>query len=400
MSLITIEEAIIEIKNGKMIILVDDEKRENEGDLVIAAEKITPEHINFMAKYGRGLICLAMDHKLINKLNLPPMSSHNQSKFKTNFTVSIEAKNSVTTGISAFDRATTILTAIDENASANDIVSPGHIFPLRAEDSGVLARAGQTEGSVDLARLACLKPAAVICEIMNDNGTMARMPDLEIFSQCHGIKIVQIKDLIKYRLRHDTSIIRRVSETSLPTAYGEFKVYAYGSKYDNQTHLALLQGKILPNTPIYVRAHSECLSGDVFGSKRCDCGEQLHKAMQMIQDARSGIILYMRQEGRGIGLANKLRAYSLQDNGLDTVEANHKLGFAEDLRDYGIGAQILLDLGVSKIKLLTNNPKKIAAFDGFGLEVVIRIPLEIKSNPHNTNYLKTKKVRLNHLLTI
>jgi len=395
-----IEEAISEIKKGKMIILVDDESRENEGDLTMAAEKITPEHINFMTKYGRGVVCLAMDRKLIKKLNLPPMTSCNQSKFKTNFTVSIEAKEGITTGISAFDRAKTILTAIDENATAADIVTPGHIFPICAEDCGVLVRAGQTEGSVDLVRLANCIPAAVICEIMKDDGTMARMPDLEIFSKQHGIKIVQIKDLIKYRLRHDKSIIKRASETILPTPFGEFKIIAYASKHDSQTHLALICGNILAANPILVRLHSECLTGDVFGSQRCDCGEQLHQAMQMIQNAGSGIILYLRQEGRGVGLANKLKAYSLQDLGLDTVDANHKLGFADDIRDYGIGAQILLDLGVSKIKLLTNNPQKITELNGFGLEVITRIPLETKSNPHNINYLKTKKVRLNHLLTI
>lgn len=397
---IGIEAAIAEIKNGKMIILVDDEKRENEGDLTIAAEKITPEHINFMAKYGRGLICLAMDREIIKKFNLPPMSALNQSKFKTNFTVSIEAKHGISTGISAFDRAKTILTAIDENAIASDIVTPGHVFPICAEDCGVLVRAGQTEGSVDLARLANCKPAAVICEIMHDDGSMARMPDLELFSKRHGIKIVKIKDLIQYRLRHDKSIIGRVCETILPTAHGEFKTFAYASKHDNQTHLALIKGEIFRDTPILVRVHSECLSGDVFGSKRCDCGEQLHKAMQIIQGAGNGIILYLRQEGRGIGLANKLKTYSLQDIGLDTVEANHKLGFADDLRDYGIGAQILLDLGVTKIQLLTNNPQKIMALDGFGLEIVNRIPLEIKSNPYNANYLKTKKTRMNHLFTV
>ncbi|MBU0744101.1 MAG: bifunctional 3,4-dihydroxy-2-butanone-4-phosphate synthase/GTP cyclohydrolase II [Gammaproteobacteria bacterium] len=400
MNIINIKEAINEINNGKMIILVDDEKRENEGDLVIAAEKITPEHVNFMSKYGRGLICLAMDRKIINRLNLPPMSALNQSKFKTNFTVSIEAKHGITTGISAFDRTTTILTAINENVTSNDIVSPGHVFPLCSQDFGVLARAGQTEGSVDLARLANCKPAAVICEIMNDDGTMSRMEDLELFSRCHGIKIVQIKDLIKYRLRHDKSIVKKTSETSFPTAFGEFMLHAYESTHDRQTHLALVKGTICPNHSILVRVHSECLSGDVFASRRCDCGEQLHQAMQMIQEIGSGVILYLRQEGRGIGLANKLKAYSLQDKGFDTVEANHKLGFSEDLRDYGIGAQILSDLGISKIKLLTNNPKKIAAFDGFGMEVVTRIPLEINSNPHNIHYLKTKKVRLNHLLTI
>lgn len=400
MGVINIEQAITEIKQGKMIVLVDDETRENEGDLVIAAEKITPEHVNFMSKYGRGLICLAMDQRLIARLNLSPMSVCNQSKFKTNFTVSIEAKNGVTTGISAFDRAKTILTAIADKATPNDIVTPGHVFPLGAANYGVLVRAGQTEGSVDLARLANLKPAAVICEIINDDGSMARMPDLKAFSRQYDINIVQIKDLIKYRLRHDRSILKRVSKARLPTAYGDFQVYAYESMHDNQTHLALVKGKIFPNVAVPVRLHSECLSGDVFNSKRCDCGEQLRQAMQIIQDYGRGIILYMRQEGRGIGLANKLKAYSLQDIGFDTVEANHELGFADDLRDYGISAQILLDLGVSQIELLTNNPQKIVALDGCGLKVVTRIPLEVKSNPYNFKYLKTKKNQMHHLLTI
>jgi len=395
-----IEEAISEIKKGNMIILVDDENRENEGDLTIAAEKIMPEHINFMSKYGRGIICLAMERAMMEKINLSPMASRNTSKFKTNFTISIEAREGVSTGVSAFDRAKTILTAIDENSTANDIVTPGHVFPLCAEDYGVLVRAGQTEGGVDLARLAQCKAAAVICEIMHDDGTMARMADLELFSKRHGIKIVRIKDLIQYRLRHDRTVIEKICTTKFPTIYGEFSVVAYVSKHDNQTHLALIYGKIAKNIPTLVRVHSECLSGDVFGSKRCDCGEQLQLAMQMIKEAGSGVIIYLRQEGRGIGLANKLRAYALQDIGLDTVDANHKLGFATDLRDYGIGAQMLLDSGVSKINLLTNNPEKLIALDGFGLEVVNRIPLEIKNNQQNIKYLQTKKKRMNHLLTI
>lgn len=400
MSIINIKQAIDVIKNGQMIILVDDEKRENEGDLVIAAEKITPGHINFMRKYGGGLICLPMDYKLIKKMNLPLMVTNNQSKFKTNFTVSIEAKNGITTGISAYDRAKTILIAVDENSTADDLVSPGHIFPLGAAKYGVLERAGQTEGSVDLARLANCKPAAVLCEIMHADGSMARMPELESFSKQHDIPIVRINDLIKYRLRHDKTILNKICETTLPTQYGDFQLQAFESKYDNQVHLALIKGKIDPDTQVLVRLHSECLSGDVFASRRCDCGEQLHKAMQIIQAEGKGIILYLRQEGRGIGLANKLKAYSLQDVGLDTIEANHELGFADDLRDYGIAAQMLLDLGAAKIKVLTNNPNKVAALDGDGLKIVARIPLEIKSNFHNLKYLKTKKERMSHLLTI
>jgi len=395
-----IEEALQEIKQGKMIILMDDENRENEGDLVIAAEKVTPEAINFMAKHGRGLICLAMSPQLVDRLNLPLMSSNNQSKFGTNFTVSIEAKHGVTTGISAFDRAKTILTAINDNATANDIVTPGHVFPLRAEKYGVLERAGQTEGSVDLAKLSGLKSAAVICEIMRDDGTMARKPDLIKFAKKHKIKIAFIKDLIKYRLRQDKSIIRKISETQLPTQFGIFKLISYESLHDNKTHLALVKGSINPNAPILARVHSECLTGDVFGSKRCDCGQQLQIAMQMIQQQQNGIILYLRQEGRGIGLANKLKAYALQDQGQNTIDANHQLGFDADLRDYGIAMQILLDLGVTKLRLLTNNPRKVIALNNFGLEVIERVPLEGEIYPENKFYLTTKKNELGHLLNL
>ncbi len=400
MCVCNVEEAISAIKKGKMIILVDDEDRENEGDLIVAAEKATPESINFMAKYGRGLICLSMASELIDKLNLPLMTSNNQSKFTTNFTVSIEAKHGITTGISAFDRATTIAAAIGDDVTPDDIVTPGHIFPLRAKEGGVLVRAGQTEGSVDLAKLAGLKSASVICEIMKDDGSMARLPDLICFAKKHGLKIALIKDLIKYRLRHDKSIIQKVSESKLPTQYGEFKLIAYKNNYDSQIHLALAKGKLDSAKPILVRVHSECLSGDVFGSIRCDCGQQLHAAMKKIQNEKQGVILYLRQEGRGIGIANKIKAYALQDDGYDTVEANHMLGLDEDLRDYGVGAQILIDLGVSKMRLLTNNPKKIAALSGFGLEVVERVPIEAKFYPENINYLKTKKSKMNHLLTL
>lgn len=384
-----------DIKQGKMIILMDDEDRENEGDLVVAAGKITPKIINFMAKHARGLICLAMAPELIDKLNLPLMSTNNGSKFGTNFTVSIEAKEGVTTGISAFDRAKTILTAIN----GGDIVTPGHIFPLRAKEFGVLERKGQTEGSVDLVRLVGLKPAAVICEIMNDDGTMARKSDLIKFAKKHKIKIALIKDLIKYRLRQDKSIIQKVSETQLPTEFGSFKLIGYESLHNNTTHLALIKGEINPQQPILVRVHSECLTGDVFSSKRCDCGQQLQIAMQMIQQ-ENGIILYLRQEGRGIGLANKLKAYALQDRGCNTIEANSQLGFEEDLRDYGIAAQILSSLGVANIRLLTNNPRKISALNGFGLEVVERVPLEGKIYLENNFYLATKKNELGHLLTL
>lgn len=400
MSLIDIKQAITAIQNGQMIILIDDENRENEGDLVIAAEKITPDHINFMRKNAGGLICLAMDQQLIKKLQLSPMVTSNNSKFKTNFTVSIEAKNGITTGISAFDRAKTILTAVNEYSTADDLVSPGHIFPLGAVEHGVLVRAGQTEGSVDLARLANCKPATVICEIMNDDGSMARMAALEKFSQHHGIPIVSINDLIKYRLRNDQTILNKICETNLPTPYGTFQLGAYESTYNNQVHLSLTKGTIRSESPVLVRLHSECLTGDVFASMRCDCGEQLRKAMQMIQDEGTGIILYLRQEGRGIGLANKLKTYALQDTGLDTIEANHELGFDDDPRDYGIAAQMLLNLGATKIKLLTNNQNKVAALDGDGLELIKRIPLETESNLHNLKYLKTKKEKMSHLLII
>jgi 3,4-dihydroxy 2-butanone 4-phosphate synthase/GTP cyclohydrolase II len=396
----TIDEALLDIRKGKMVILVDDEDRENEGDLCIAAEKATPQAINFMAKHGRGLICLSLTSDKVKTLQLPLMVSDNTSAFKTAFTVSIEAKRGVTTGISAADRATTVLTAIADDARPEDLARPGHVFPLEAKSGGVLVRTGQTEGSVDLARLAGLKPAGVICEVMNDDGTMARMPDLEIFSKKHGVKIVTIADLIRYRLQNE-SLVRRAAVTTLPTVYGgEFTAIAYENEVDKQQHLALVKGDIDSEDAVLVRVHSECLTGDVFGSQRCDCGDQLHAAMRMVAQEGAGVIVYMHQEGRGIGLINKMKAYALQDQGQDTVEANLALGFEPDLRDYGLGAQILRNLGVRKIRLMTNNPKKIVGLQGYGLEVVERISIECKPGKRNINYLKTKKKKMGHLLSI
>lgn len=396
----TINEAIEDIKNGKMVILVDDEDRENEGDLCMAAQHVTPEAINFMARYGRGLICLSMADELADRLNLPLMTTNNKSQFGTAFTVSIEARKGVTTGISAKDRATTILTAVADDAKADDLVSPGHVFPIRARKGGVLVRTGQTEGSVDLARLAYLKPAGVICEIMKDDGSMARMPDLEVFAKEHGIKIVTVADLIDFRMQHER-LIKRVAEAMLPTGYGgEFKIIVYENDVDDMKHIALVKGDIQPEDEVLVRVHSECVTGDLFGSLRCDCGEQLHKAMEMVDKEGKGVIVYMHQEGRGIGLANKIKAYNLQDHGRDTVEANLELGFKEDLRDYGIGAQILVDLGVRKMRLMTNNLKKIIGVEGYGVKVVERVPIEIRPNENNVRYLKTKKDKMGHLLEI
>jgi 3,4-dihydroxy 2-butanone 4-phosphate synthase/GTP cyclohydrolase II len=387
----SIEEAVEDIRDGRMVILVDDEDRENEGDLTLAAEKVTPEVINFMAKHGRGLICLAMTEARLEELEIPMMVSKNTSHFGTSFTVSIEAKRGVTTGISAYDRAETIKTAVDPSSGPDDIVMPGHVFPLRARKGGVLVRTGQTEGSVDLARLAGLQPAAVICQIMKDDGTMARMRDLEGFARKHKLKIVTIADLIKYRLTKE-SLVRRVATASIPTVYGgDFTTIAYENDVDKYQHIALIKGEIRPDDAVLVRVHSECLTGDVFGSKRCDCGDQLHAAMAMVEREGKGVIVYMRQEGRGIGLVNKLRAYCFQDHGCDTVEANHALGFEADLRDYGLGAQILVDLGLRKIRLMTNNPKKIIGLEGYDIEVVERVPLEMDARAENVSYLKTKK---------
>lgn len=394
-----IENALEELRAGKMIILVDDEDRENEGDLVIAAERITPQAINFMANHGRGLICLAMTGADLDRLEIPMMVDDNTSPFKTAFTVSIEAATGVTTGISAADRARTISVAADPHSKATDLVRPGHIFPLRAREGGVLVRAGQTEGSVDLARLAGLRPSAVICEIMNADGTMARMSDLRPFAALHGLSIVAIKDLIHYRMRREC-LVKEVSQSKLPLkGFGEFVIRVFENTVDGTQHVALTKGEVDPTKPCLVRAHSECLTGDVFGSSRCDCGWQLNASLEHI-GREGGVLLYMRQEGRGIGLANKIRAYALQDGGLDTVEANHRLGFKEDHRDYGIGSQILKQLGIKKMRLLTNNPRKIYGLEGFELEIVERIPIESDPTVQNLAYLTTKREKLGHLLTL
>jgi 3,4-dihydroxy 2-butanone 4-phosphate synthase/GTP cyclohydrolase II len=385
-----------ELRAGKMVIVIDDEDRENEGDLAMAAEMVTPEAINFMAKYGRGLICLPMTRERLDELKLFPMVSDNTSRFGTGFTVSIDAKCGVSTGISAADRATTILTAIDPDAKPEDLARPGHIFPLRAKPGGVLVRAGQTEGIMDLCRLAGLQPAGVICEIMNEDGSMARVPELIEFGKRHNLKICSIADIIRYR--HQTErLIRRVVDTLIPTRHGDFELVVYETDIDNFHHLALVKGEVAGKKNVLVRVHSECLTGDVFGSRRCDCGDQLDKAMQVIAGEDEGVLLYMRQEGRGIGLVNKLRAYALQDAGMDTVEANVHLGFKPDQRDYGIGAQMLSDLGLTTIRLLTNNPQKRAGLEGYGLSIVERIPLLVEPTKHNIQYLKAKEKKLGHI---
>jgi len=395
---ISIEQAIKDIRAGKMVILVDDEDRENEGDLTMAAEMVTPEAINFMARYGRGLICLSMTGEKLDALDLPLMVDHNTSQFETGFTVSIEARCGVTTGISAADRATTILTAVADTARPQDLVRPGHIFPLRARGGGVMVRAGQTEGSVDLARLAGLKPAGVICEIMDEDGGMARLPSLEAFGATHGIGICTIADLIEYRMR-TVSFVHRAVEVTIPTAVaGDFRAVVYENDVEDLQHIALIKGEIRPDRAVLVRVHSECLTGDIFGSMRCDCGDQLRRAMQKIEREGEGVLLYIRQEGRGIGLVNKLKAYALQDQGLDTVEANEALGFKPDLRSYGIGAQVLVDLGVRKMRLMTNNPKKMIGLQGYGLSIVEQVPIEIEPNEYNRCYLECKKLKMGHTL--
>ncbi|MEA2425068.1 MAG: 3,4-dihydroxy 2-butanone 4-phosphate synthase / cyclohydrolase [Thermoleophilaceae bacterium] len=393
----TIEEAIEDIREGKMIVVCDEEDRENEGDLTLAAQFATPEAINFMAKEGRGLICLALEPERCDELGLDLMAAKNESPFQTAFTVSIEAREGVTTGISAHDRARTIQVAIDPRATPRDLVQPGHIFPLKAKSGGVLERAGQTEASVDLARLAGVTPAGVICEIMNDDGTMARVPDLAKFCERHGLKMVTVTDLIEYRRRNDKLVNREV-EVKMPTAYGDFRAIAYRSLVDGKHHVALVKGEVEGQDDVLVRVHSECLTGDVFHSLRCDCGQQLESALAMIEHEGQGVLLYLAQEGRGIGLLNKLHAYKLQEEGLDTVDANLKLGLPADLRDYGIGAQILVDLGLSTIRIMTNNPKKIVGLEGYGLQVTDQIPIQHAPNEHNLAYLDAKKERMGHLL--
>jgi 3,4-dihydroxy 2-butanone 4-phosphate synthase/GTP cyclohydrolase II len=400
MPLATIEAAIDDFREGRFVIIVDDEHRENEGDLVIAAEKVTPEAVNFMARYGRGLICLPLTGQRLDELRIPMMVQENTSSLGTAFTVSIEARAGITTGISAADRATTIKTALDPDARPEDLARPGHVFPLRAREGGVFMRAGQTEASVDLAKLAGLYPAAVICEIMDDDGTMARMPQLERLAAEHAIKVISVADLIAYRRRHE-QIIKKIVAVPMPTEFGDFVAHAYVDTITGDEHVALVKGDpSATGEPVLVRMHSKCLTGDTFGSLRCDCGQQLHWAMARIEEAGIGVVVYLHQEGRGIGLHNKLRAYKLQDEGADTVDANLRLGFPEDRRDYGIGAQILVDLGVRKMKIMTNNPKKLIALKGFGLELVDQIPIPVRANPHNLRYLETKRDRMGHSLTM
>jgi len=396
-SFATIEEAIEDIRQGKMVVVVDDEDRENEGDLTIAAQFVTPDAINFMAKHARGLICLALTPDRCDEMGLDLMAAKNESAFETAFTVSVEARDGVTTGISAADRAHTIQVAIDPESAPRDLVQPGHVFPLKAKPGGVLERTGQTEAAVDLARLAGLNPSGVICEIMNDDGTMARVDDLAGYCEEHGLKMVTVADLIAYRRLHD-KLVERVVATRLPTAFGDFEVVGYRSLVDDKHHVALVKGDVDGLADVLVRVHSECLTGDVFHSLRCDCGDQLESALAMVENEGRGVILYLAQEGRGIGLLNKLRAYKLQEEGLDTVDANLRLGLPADLRDYGIGAQILVDLGLSSIRILTNNPKKIRGLEGYGLSVTEQIPIVPTPNPHNEAYLRAKAERMGHIL--
>jgi 3,4-dihydroxy 2-butanone 4-phosphate synthase/GTP cyclohydrolase II len=393
----TIEEAIEDIRRGRMVVVCDDETRENEGDLTMAAQFATPEAINFMAKHGRGLICLSLTAERCDELGLDLMAAKNESPFNTAFTISVEAREGVTTGISAADRARTIQVAIDPHSGPNDLVQPGHVFPLKSKDGGVLERTGQTEAAIDLARLAGLIPAGVICEIMNEDGTMARVPDLAEYTERHGLKMITVADLIAYRRRTER-LVERVVSTRLPTAFGEFSAVGYRSLVDDKHHLAMVKGDVRGSEDVLVRVHSECLTGDVFHSLRCDCGEQLEAALAMIEREGAGVLLYLSQEGRGIGLLNKLRAYKLQEGGIDTVEANLQLGLPADLRDYGIGAQILVDLGLSSIRILTNNPKKIRGLEGYGLSVSEQLPIEHISNPHNEDYLRAKRDRMGHTL--
>jgi len=393
----SIEACLEDIRQGRMIIVTDDEARENEGDLVMAAEKVTPDAINFMAKHGRGLICVPTTQRRVEALGLEPMVRENRDSFRTAFTVSVDARTGITTGISAYDRARTIRILADPHATPDELVSPGHIFPLQAREGGVLCRAGHTEASVDLVRMAGLYPVAVICEILREDGTMARLPDLVQFKNTFGLKLCTIRDLIQYR-RQREKLIAREQEVNLPTEYGEFRLYLYRSLVDNQHHCALVMGQVRGRENVLVRVHSECLTGDVFASQRCDCGQQLHEAMRRIAAEGAGVLVYMRQEGRGIGFANKMHAYALQEQGLDTVEANEKLGFKPDLREYGLGAQILADLGLHRIRLLTNNPRKVVGLEGFGLQIVEQLPLRVPPTPHNIKYLETKKKKLGHTL--
>lgn len=393
----SVEDAIEDIRQGRMIIVVDDKDRENEGDLTIAAEKVTPEAINFMAKHGRGLVCLPMTRERLEQLQIPLMVTENSSRFNTAFCVSVEAAHGVSTGISAADRSATVQVAIAPDTRPEDLARPGHMFPLRAADGGVLRRAGQTEAAVDLARLAGLYPAGVICEVMNEDGTMARVPDLHEFAREHGLKMVAIADLIRYRLENEP-FVKRIACPDFPTRYGDFRLYAYENTLDGADHVALVMGEVDDGEPVLVRVHSECLTGDVFGSARCDCGDQLETAMQRIAEEGRGVLVYLRQEGRGIGLLNKMRAYELQDQGADTVEANEALGFKADQREYGIGAQMLVDLGVRKLRVMTNNPRKFIGLSGYGMEIVERIPIEIAATDSSRRYLRTKKYKLGHRL--